>query len=652
MGNGEVIELTCIARDITARKQTENALKESEERYRSLVDNLICGIIIMQEGKIAYINNWLVEQSGFTREELLGQPFDFFVHPDDKELSVTAVARRFDGDASIRPPLRVLTKNGDIRWTEALGTVIEYKGKPAVLSCIIDITERMKAEDALHETEEKYRSLFEETKDIVLISTPGGKFIDINPAGVEFYGYSSKDELLSSLDVRDTYADPGDRVKLLDAISKQGFVKDYELLLKRKNGQQRVALVTATAERDDEGTVLAFRAILRDITEAKQLQQQFFQAQKMESIGTLAGGIAHDFNNILGGILGYASYMKTKMKEGEPYYKYIDIIEKSSEHAAELTAKLLAFARGGKYDIKPLNLNKLIGETLQIIMRTFDKSIDVETHLHDPLPTVEADASQLQQVLMNLCVNAADAMPTGGRLIIETTVETLADEYIRSNAGAKAASYVRLSVTDTGIGMDEETRKRIFEPFFTTKEEGKGTGLGLAMVYGVVKNHGGFVHVYSEPGHGTTFRIHVPASGKPERREIAASESLCGGNELILVVDDEEQIRLLSKEMLESFGYQTLLAGNGEEAIEIYGERKDEIGLVILDMVMPKMGGHETYLKMRAINPDAKVLLSTGYSQKGKAQDILDSGVMGFIQKPYRLNALLSKVRSILDVKA
>ncbi len=640
-----------IYRDISERKRAEHALKESEHRYRSLVDNLLCGIAIIQDGKIVFANDWLVENSGYAHEELVGNSFDIFVHPLDKELSVAAATGRFQGDMSIRPPVRVLTKNGEIRWTEALGAVIEYEGKPAILSCIIDITERMEAEKAFRESEDKYRSLFEETKDIVLITTPEGRFLDINSAGVEFYGYSSRTELLRDLLAQDTYVNPNDRKEVLGKISERGFVKDYELLLKRKDGQHRVALLTATAERDDNGTVVAYRGILRDITEAKQLQQQFFQAQKMESIGTLAGGIAHDFNNILGGVLGYASFMKSKMTEGDSFFNYVDIIEKSAMHAAELTAKLLAFARGGRYDIKPLKLNRIVDETLQIIGRTFDKSIGIQTHLQDNLPTIEADTAQLQQVLINLCLNAADAMPYGGKLIIEAACETLTEQYVRTHVGAKAGSYVRLSVSDTGMGMDEETRKRIFEPFFTTKESGKGTGLGLSMVYGVVKNHGGFVHVYSELGHGTTFRIYLPISGKPERTETSELATPVGGDELILVVDDEKRIRSLAKDMLESFGYRILTAEDGVDAVKIYAQHKDEVGLVILDMVMPKMGGRETYLKLKELNPGVSVLLSTGYSQNGKAQEILDSGVMGFIQKPYQLHTLLSKVRSILDAK-
>jgi CheY-like chemotaxis protein len=371
----------------------------------------------------------------------------------------------------------------------------------------------------------------------------------------------------------------------------------------------------------------------------------------MESIGTLAGGIAHDFNNILGGILGYASLMKTKTTESHPFFNYIDVIEKGAIRASELTAQLLAFARGGKYDSKPVNLNRIVNETLKIIQETFDKSVVIRTRLFDDLPTVEADAGQMQQALMNLCINAADAMPDGGILTLETGIETIAEKSTRTEMEIAPGPCVVLSVSDTGSGMGKDTVQRIFEPFYTTKEQGKGTGLGLSMVYGVVKNHGGLVRVDSRPGKGTTFRIFLPISGEPEEVELAMKDGVKGGKELILVVDDEEPIRSIAKEILEEFGYRVLLAEDGQEAIGIYREQKEEIDLVILDMIMPNMGGRETFTKLKELDSNIKAVLSTGYSRDGKAQEILDEGMMGYIQKPYQVKALLSKVRSSLDAE-
>lgn len=503
----------------------------------------------------------------------------------------------------------------------------------------------------LQRSEEKYRTLFEESGEVIFIVSSERKLTDINPAGVELLGYSSKQELLEADIGRDLLLDPENEQAFWKIMREKGCVRDFEVVLKRKDGREVVGNATADAVRDDKGNIAAYRGIMRDITEQKRLQRQLFQAQKMGNIGTLAGGIAHDFNNLLGGILGYASFMKTKIEEHDPFYRYIDTIEKSATKAAQLTKWLLGFARGGKHDTKPIDINSVVDETINIISRTLGKAIEIKACLQRPLPTIEADPAQLQNALMNLCVNARDAMEGKGELSIRTEVETVTKDFVKTHMGAREGSYVTLSVTDTGVGMDEETQKKIFEPFFTTKEEGKGTGLGLSMVHAIVKNHGGFMLIYSQPDRGTTFNIYLPVSGKPEAQGASAVKAPRGGNELVLVVDDDESIRALAKETLETFGYRVLSAENGKEAISAYERHKSEIDLVILDMDMPKMGGHETFSKLKEINPKVRALLSTGYGQNEKTQGILDSGVRGFIQKPYRIDAMLSKMRNVLDAK-
>jgi nitrogen-specific signal transduction histidine kinase/CheY-like chemotaxis protein len=408
-----------------------------------------------------------------------------------------------------------------------------------------------------------------------------------------------------------------------------------------------------TVIRDDDGKIIGYRGIMRDVTKQKQLEQQFLQAQKMESIGALAGGIAHDFNNILGGILGYASLVKMQMSQNDPNYRHIDTIEKSGLRAANLTAQLLGFARGGKYHPTAVQINDIVTETREIIASTFDKSIEVASFMDDTLPMIEVDATQMQQVLMNLLVNAGDAMPSGGKITIETSFETLDEQYADRYSYVEPGAYVVLSVADTGMGMDKETLEKVFEPFFTTKEEGKGTGLGLSMVYGVVKNHDGFLHVYSEPGEGTLFKVYLPAVEAPAKAEALSDEEDNDlpqmGDELILVVDDEEPIRRLAREILEGHGYKVLLAEDGLVGLETFKRENGNIDLVILDMAMPNLGGRETFLKMKALKPDVKAVLSTGFSENAKARQIMRDGVTGFIQKPYRVNALLSKVREALD---
>lgn len=641
-----------LSEEISDRKNVEETLEKSVALIRATLESTPNGIMVVDvRGKVQFYNQkflemWCIPEQILKSNDDLEMPRhmlnqakhpkqvvesakELFAHPEKEHFHILELNDGRVFERSSNPQ-----KIGD----ETVGIVVSYR----------DVRERNLAEELLRKSEQKYRTLFEESKDAIFISTPEGRILDINLSGVQLFGYSSKEEFLH-IGVADTYLNIEDRDKYRAAMARQGFVKDMELIPKTKSGEELNVLVTANAVRDEAGHIVAYRGIMRDITEQKHLEQQFFQAQKMESIGTLAGGIAHDFNNLLGGILGYASFMKSKMEPDHPFYQYVDIMERSSMRAAELTSQLLGFARGGKYDVKSVNVNNIIGETVKLVERTFDKSVEIETRLTESLPTVMADSGQLQQMLMNLFVNAADAMPAGGKLAIETSSQTLTDEYVKTHVGARAGAYACISVMDTGIGMDKETQKRIFEPFFTTKQEGKGTGLGLSMVYGVAKSHGGYITVYSEPACGTTFRVYLPISGEREEAESLKTEAPHGRNELILVVDDEEPIRSFTETVLANNGYRVLLAEDGAQAIDVYKNHDDAIGMVILDMIMPKMGGQQTFLQLLAQDPQVKALLSSGYSQTGKAQEILDSGVLGFIQKPYQAHTLLSKVRDVLD---
>lgn len=384
--------------------------------------------------------------------------------------------------------------------------------------------------------------------------------------------------------------------------------------------------------------------------EKERMREQLLQTQKMEAIGTLAGGIAHDFNNMLQGILGYASLLKMKIPETDPIYRPLDVIEKTAERAAELTQQLLGYARKGKFFVQTLNLNDLVGEVMKIITRTFDRAIEIRTRLSDELWSIEGDKSQIENVILNLCVNARDAMPKGGILTIETfNKEVIEGEFPYS--WAKPGRYAVVKVTDTGTGMDEEVKKHIFEPFFTTKEIGKGTGMGLAMVYGVVKNHDGFIMVESEIGKGSTFTIYLPAI-ETETEKVGTEEirTPVTGAGTLLIVDDEEAIRGLLRDALSGLGYKVIEASNGKEAIELYYSKRDIIDLVILDLIMPVMGGEETLIRLREINPDVKVLIATGYGVSEALKETLrDKGINGFIKKPFNIAEISGMIKTVLS---
>jgi PAS domain S-box-containing protein len=494
--------------------------------------------------------------------------------------------------------------------------------------------------------------LFEESKDVVFISTPEGKFLDINPAGVDLFGYCSKEELLKVSIAKDVYFSPENREIYQRRLEQNGFVKDYEIDMKRKDGEKLVVLVTSTAVRDEKGAVVAYRGMIRDVTEHKKLEQQLLHAQKMEAVGQLAGGVAHDFNNILTVTIGCGNLLKMKMEEDDPLRTYVDQILTSSERAASLTQSLLAFSRKQILNPQPVKLNKIIKSVEKLLLRVIGEDIHIQlkTMVTDKDLTVMADSGQIEQVLMNLATNARDAMPKGGLLIIETELVKLSNEYIKTHVYGKPGIYALVSVTDTGLGMDEKTKGKIFEPFFTTKEVGKGTGLGLATVYGIIKQHSGYIDVYSELGKGTTFKIYLPViKSEAEETKPEVIAPLKNGTETVLVAEDETEVRRLIKSMLEEFGYKIIEAVDGEDAIDKFMENKDRIQLLILDVIMPRRNGKEAYEEIKKVRPDIKALFISGYATDIiHEKDILEKKI-NFISKPILPTELLKKVREVLD---
>ncbi len=497
---------------------------------------------------------------------------------------------------------------------------------------------------AYRRSQELLRTALELAWDgVAYVSLDTGRTIFANEAFSRMAGLGRED--LERRSLRDLFV-PEDRARLdalVDGVRASGAAGarfEGELRLLRPDGRQLVADLRATqAEIGGERCALL---AARDITEKKRLAEHLVQAQKMEAVGRLAGGIAHDFNNLLGAILGYASYLKRRLDPQDRTYRSAGTIEAAAERAADLVQRLLSFARSGPPEAVPFSLNRLVEETVRLLQRSVAETIRIECALGPGLPAVEGDETQLQQALLNILLNARDAMPRGGVLAVATWVAA------REEAPRPERPFVAIAVRDTGVGMPPEVRARIFEPFFTTKARGKGTGLGLASAYAIVKAHGGEIEVFSEEGRGTEVRIFLPASEKPAR-EVPAEPPVEGGaHGTVLVVDDEAPIRDLTSDILAELGYRVVLAATGPEAVERFAALRDGVDLVILDIVMPGMDGLETFRRLRAIDPGVRVLVSSGYSPEGTAAEALREGAVGFVQKPYRMAELARAVRAAL----
>ena len=508
------------------------------------------------------------------------------------------------------------------------------------------------AEEKLRRTEHRYRTLIESIPDIIYTLELDGSLSYISPRWKKILGHDES-EVLGRFFIE--FAPPEDHPFLVrvfkDVRNHKRNVENVHWHYFKKDGEILFFLGSAAPLYDEEGRVTGMIGMARDVTEHKRVEEQLLQSQKMESIGNLAGGIAHDFNNLLGGILGYATFVKRKLSTRDKIYQSIEAIERSAQRAAELTKQLLGFARRGKYQVRPIECNALIREIVHILKRTIDPRIAIEVDPDPRLSLMEGDEAQIQQALMNICLNARDAMPKGGTLKIASRNQRMIPDQASRQRGMKEGSYIRLAISDTGTGLSPEVRDRIFEPFFTTKAKGQGTGLGLSMVYGIIQNHGGMIEVQSQVGIGSTFTVLLPAmaSAALNGEALPPVPDIHQGRETILLVDDEEIIRELGIDILEDRGYQVFSASEGKEAVRIYRERIGEIDLIILDVMMPGIGGKETYRQLRAINPQVKVLLSSGYSTNGEVGEILKQGVSGFVQKPYREEELAAKVREVLD---
>jgi len=518
--------------------------------------------------------------------------------------------------------------------------------------------ERGRSEDETRKRQEYLEAVLREAPDAIVTLDASHRILEWNPGAERIFGYTRYEAAGKNLDDLVTQPDVADeaRAATRKVLSGENLFP-FETIRYRRDGTP-VNVIAAGSSIEIEGELYGVVAVYTDITERKRVEEQqrkleaqLLHAQRMEAIGTLAGGIAHNFNNLLMGIQGNVSLMLSNTDPTDPNHKMLDNIEKSVRSGSELAKQLLGYARGGKYELKSTHLNRLVQETAETFSTT-RKEVKVQLKLAEDLVEITADQGQIEQVLLNLFINAADAMPEGGVLFLET-MNVTHEDIDCNHCKPKPGSYVSLTVRDTGLGMEKETMGHIFDPFFTTKGLGKGTGLGLASVYGILKAHDGYIDVSSEKGHGTAFHVYLPASGRVGiKRAGELPVTMLKGMETVLLVDDEDMVLEVGEQMLKRLGYNVLPAGSGREAIEIFSEAHGSLsapGLVILDMIMPGMGGSEVYDRLKKIDPEIKVLLSSGYSIAGKATEILEKGCNGFIQKPFNIKELSEKIRTILD---
>ena len=491
----------------------------------------------------------------------------------------------------------------------------------------IDLRQEM---EERKEAEEKYGRLFEDSKDAVFITTPNGKFLDLNPAGIDLFGYSSKEEILETDVALDIYVDPNDRKEFQALIEEQGHVIDFEIRCKRKNGQTIIVQETATAIRDKKGHVVAYQGIIRDITERKELERQLFQAQKMESIGMIAGGIAHDLNNVLTPITISIELLKSNMAD-ERSLQVLETLETNANRGADIVKQVLTFARGAEAEFTRIHPRLLIEEIANIVDHTFPKGIKVNFTVDKEIEHIQGNLTQLHQVLLNLCLNARDAMPSGGELALHADLIEADVRRTRLHPWIKPGKFVCISVSDTGEGMSPQVQEKIFEPFFTTKKVGQGTGLGLSVVHSIIKSHHGFIEVDSGIDRGSTFNICLPVDAAMlARPEKAAKEKLPRGRgELILVVDDEESIRMLMREILESHNYQVLEAKDGTEAVRLFKKHQSTIKVVMTDLIMPELDGAATIRSIREFDDAIPIIATSGLATE---EPFLDENIRSEIQ--------------------
>ena len=642
--------------DINERKRADDELKKSEEKYRNIFENvqdvyyetLFDGTILEVSPSIE-----IMSEGQYKRADLIGRSI-YELYPDVKDRDTILEAMKNKDDVS---DFEILLKNRDgsfIPCSISSKMIFNAEGQPKkIIGSLHNISERKRVEEALRESELRFRSLYENTTIGLYRTTPDGNILLANPALITMLGYTSFQKLAERNLEKEDFELSSQRKEFLEKIEREGEVRGYDSKWIRQDGKVIFVLESARAIRDFQGKTLYYDGTVEDMTERRKMEEGLRQVQKLEGLGTLAGGIAHDFNNILGIILAFVTSIKRFKDDTKKLDLAVDTIVKAVERGKTLVQQILTFARKTETSFGAVNVNDVVIEIMTMILETFPKTLTYSQNFDKAIPFINADRSQLYQVLLNLCVNARDAMPIGGVLTINTRMVSVA-RLRTQHPDATASSYVCIEVIDTGEGMTEEIRKRIFEPFFTTKGIGKGTGLGLSVVFGVVQTHKGFIDVTSKLGKGTTFRLYLPVSQVVEpiiEKEEETLEEIPGGTETLLVIEDEEMLLMSLQMVLIEKGYNVLSAGDGLTALKIYQEKKNDIALVLTDLGLPNMTGLEVCQRIKAIKPNEHFILATGYLDPEMKSEFLKAGIEHFLYKPYNLTKVLKEIREVLDKK-
>ncbi len=617
---------------------------------RAILDRVGNAIILSDaKGIITYWNRGAEEIYGWSAKEAIGQNVHTLLRTTFCDGSEEFVLEdglrkrsRWTGE------LRQIRRNGTVVYVASHWSLAGDEPDSLRVQINSDITVRKEAEETVRECEERYRRFVEEDFTGNLIMHPDGRIITCNPAFARIFGFDSIEEARSA-NFMSLLRSRKEGSELFDLVRQGETIDTHELELRQRDGDPVYVVARFIGTFDEKGELTELQGYLFNDTKRKRLEQQLTQAQKMEGLGTLAGGIAHDFNNILAIILGYTTRLEQWHSDPSHIPGAIKIIKDAVERGAALVQQLLTSARQTEAKFSSLDLNDLIRELEKMLQATFPKMIAFDLRLDPALPHITADRSQIHQVLLNLCVNARDAMPSGGKITFETSLVAGSEvgEYF---TGAELETYVCVRIRDTGTGMTRQEKAHIFEPFYTTKERGKGTGLGLSVVYGVINSHRGFVHVESEPNKGTTFCIYLPLQHVPEStsgngvRELGQKTSA----KTILLVEDEEMLRELGVTILEGEGYNVLAAKDGVEAVEMFEANCDDIGLVVCDLGLPRMGGRDAFMRMKEQKPSVRAIVASGYLEPNLRSEMLKAGVLDTIQKPYDFREMLQKIRSVI----